>query len=254
MRDTRYYYKIGGGLGGFWSKCKDQTLTDAEAKDGRVYHKYRGIKEGGRWQHETQRLQGHIESCYLDNKFGELVFNLGLGHEHGVDVLKVKVYDEKYPDSLHKDFKKIALTIGNVSIDEPLEIATLVGTKWPKEYKKADGETKIYIPVYLQFYQKGDLLKKFFEYDQESKCYVDLPKPEPYTVGGKNKVDYTLQNEALIDVVKKFISDNQGVFDSRKGGRRMTPAESAKAEEEPITAFSAKMAVAQSDDDDDLPW
>ena len=244
MRHTRYWKKD-NAKGGYWSKCRDQ-ISDEEANDGRVLHKYTRPFPGQRWQYTTDKLFGNIESIWIDDNQYGVDLKIGLQNDQGIDVLGIPVWHKKSDKWLDDDFKGFAKKIPNLSVHSPITLSTF--KRGLREWKDAQGN-EYSKPIFCNTVQQGgDFIKSAFPY--ENKKYVGIPPLESTTFKGKTIYDSTAQNDFLIDTVNRFIQDNHAIFEERKANRSMTPAEQEKQEPKNIPV----MATAADDDDDDLPW
>jgi hypothetical protein len=246
MRDTRYWKKD-NTQGGYWSKCRDQSLNDEQAGDGRVLHKYTKPFPGERWQYKTENLFGNIESIWIDNgQYGEDL-KIGLQHEQGVDVLRIPVWRDKSNGKLNTDFKGFAKKIPNISVHSPITLSTWINTKGARTWKDPQGNEHTNIPIYITMQQGGANVASAFEWKDGK--YVGIPDAESAKIGDKTYFDYTKQNDFFLDLVNGFISESMEIFESRIASRSSTPAEQEKQEAKniPVTASVA-------DDDDDMPW
>lgn len=247
MRDTRYWKKD-NAKGGYWSKCRDQ-ISNEQANDGRVLHKYTKPSPGERWQYTTDKLFGNIESVYIDNGMYGDVLNIGLNHEQGVDVLSVPLWKGKNPkERLSTDFRGIAKKIPNISVHSPISISTWTNAKGAYNYTDSQGNKITTIPIYITMQQGGANVASAFPYEDGK--YVGVPDAESARIGDKTYYDLSKQNNFFLDTVNRFIQDNQSVFEERKANRSATPAEQESQEPKniPVTANAA------DDSDDDLPW
>ena len=244
MRHTRYWNKD-NAKGGYWSKCRDQ-ISDEEANDGRVLHKYTRPFPGQRWQYTTDKLFGNIESIWIDDNQYGVDLKIGLQNDQGIDVLGIPVWHKKSDNWLDDDCKGFAKKIPNLSVHSQITLSTY--QRGLREWKDAQGN-EYSKPIFCNTVQQGgDFIKSAFPY--ENKKYVGIPPLESTTFKGKTIYDSTAQNDFLIDTVNRFIQDNHAIFEERKANRSMTPAEQEKQEPKNIPV----MATAADDDDDDLPW
>jgi len=246
MRDTRYWKKD-NAKGGYWSKCRDQ-ISNEQANDGRVLHKYTKPSPGERWQYTTDKLFGNIESVYIDNGMYGEVLNIGLQNDQGVDVLSVPVWKDKANGKLAVDFKGIAKKIPNISVHSPLSAATWMNHKGAYTFKDPQGNERTIVPIYITMQQGGANVASAFPYEDGK--YVGVPEADSAKIGDKTYFDFSKQNDFFVDTVNRFIQDNHATFEERKANRSMTPAEQESQEPKniPVTANAA------DDSDDDLPW
>lgn len=234
MLETKYWKKD-GTQGGFWSKCKDQV----EIADGRVLHKYTKPNPGERWQYVSPALAGKPESMYVDEgKFGDALC-IGLQHNAGVDVLQIPVWQKK--GVLSTDFKGFAKKLPNLDVTQELVLSTWINAKGARTWKDRSGETRTVIPIYITAQQGGENVKSGFEY-KEGEGYIGIPAPEIAELSSGKVYDFTLQNDFFMDLVNKFIADNQYILDETKASRGNTPAEVSAA------------VRAEVDEDDNLPF
>ena len=244
MRDTRYWNKD-NAKGGYWSKCRDQISND-EANDGRVLHKYTRPFPGERWQYTADKLFGNIESIWIDDNQYGVDLKIGLQNDQGVDVLAIPVWNDKSSGWIHDDFKAFAKKVPNISAHSPISLSTW--EKGFKTWKDPQGNEHKRPRFHITVQQGGASISSAFPY--EDGRYVGIPELESTVFKGKTIYDSSAQNDFFLDTVNRFIQDNQSVFEERKASRSVTPAEQESQEPKniPVTANAA------DDSDDDLPW
>ena len=243
MRDTRYWNKD-NTKGGYWSKCRDQISND-EANDGRVLHKYTRPFPGERWQYTTDKLFGNIESIWIDDNQYGVDLKIGLQHDQGVDVLVIPVWKDKSSEWIHDDFKAFAKKVPNISALSPISLSTW--EKGFKIWKDPQGKEHKRPKFHITAQQGGASISSAFPY--ENGKYVGIPEAESAQIGDKTYYNYTKQNNFFLDIVNRFIQDNHAVFEERKANRSMTPSEQEKQEPKNIPVMASA-----ADDDDDMPW
>ena len=203
------YWRYNKKLALFCHKTEEDT-------PGAVWYEESMCQGGGKWQLQTDRLNGHIESVFLDKKYDPR-FGIGVQGDEFVDVLMtdVKAGTSKWPA---KDYSYLAKRVGNFDLERPLELKAV---KFPG--KNPDGTLSGY-EVYLAMpYQGGkDPVPEFFTRDKQPKI--------GFAMDGNNKTWLTQPLfDALEQQVEAFNFANKDKLDQTKGSRGPTENEKAHA-------------------------